>query len=91
MPYIDPSRRAEWDAIVEQVPDTGGVEDGEVNYLITKILSRVYRMRYGSVYATYNSAIGVLECVKLELYRRQVTPYEDFKMLQNGDVYDGFE
>ena len=33
------------------------------------------------------SAIGALEAAKLEFYRRVVAPYEDQKMLDNGDVY----
>jgi hypothetical protein len=39
-------------------------------------------------YAMYNDMIGVLECCKLELYRRMVAPYEDVKCAENGDVYD---
>ena len=38
-------------------------------------------------YYHYNQLIGVLECAKLELYRRLVTPYEDIKITDNGDVY----
>lgn len=30
---------------------------------------------------------GTLRCAELELYRRQVAPYEDLKCLSNGDVY----
>jgi hypothetical protein len=30
--------------------------------------------------------IGMLECAKLELYRRSVANYEDEKILENGDV-----
>jgi len=30
---------------------------------------------------------GVLECAKLELYRRIAAPYEDTKIEENGDVY----
>ena len=31
---------------------------------------------------------GVVECVKLEFYRRAVAAYEDEKCKENGDVYD---
>ena len=34
-----------------------------------------------------NAAIGVLECAKLELYRRVVAMYEDGKIKENGDVF----
>jgi hypothetical protein len=38
-------------------------------------------------YFSYNEVVGVLECVKLEMYRRLVAPYEDRKCKENGDVY----
>jgi hypothetical protein len=38
-------------------------------------------------YAHLNEAIGVLECAKLELYRRVAAPYEDEKITESGDVY----
>ena len=38
-------------------------------------------------YAHLNEAIGVLECAKLELYRRVAAPYEDGKRAETGDVY----
>jgi len=31
--------------------------------------------------------VGVLECAKMELYRRVAAPYEDKKKEENGDVY----
>ena len=31
--------------------------------------------------------MGALECAKLELYRRVAAPYEDVKIMENGDVY----
>jgi len=31
--------------------------------------------------------IGVLESVKMELYRRKIADYEDEKCEENGDVY----
>ena len=30
--------------------------------------------------------IGALECIKMELYRRGVSEYEDKKILENGDI-----
>ncbi len=40
-------------------------------------------------YSKINSLIGVLECAKLELYRRVAAPYENDKIDENGDVYQG--
>lgn len=35
----------------------------------------------------HRTILGVLECVKLELYRRVAAPYEDRKIEENGDVF----
>lgn len=56
---------------------------GHINYIITKLLQRTVPVRYND----YNTLIGLLECTKLELYRRKIAPYEDKKIEQNGDVY----
>ena len=60
---------------------------GELNYAITLLINDFLHSRALPVsYDTFNSAIGVLECAKLELARRQLGPYEEKKRLQNGDV-----
>lgn len=59
---------------------------GFANFIITTFLSEAYSLENPS-YSKINEAIGVLECVKLELYRRIAVPYEDEKILENGDVY----
>jgi hypothetical protein len=41
---------------------------------------------YPPKYFNYNRAVGVLECIKLEFYRRMVGPYEDTKIRESGDV-----
>ena len=56
--------------------------DGQLNYIITRILKEAYPLRYFNI----NRAVGVLECCKLEYYRRVAAPYEDTKIEQNGDV-----
>jgi len=57
---------------------------GELNYAIT-ILCLKYAGQFN--YAKINEVIGVLECAKLEFYRRLAAPYEDTKIKENGDVY----
>jgi hypothetical protein len=80
MPYIQQSRR-------EEITDSSLVETaGELNWLLT-ILINDYINKHGKSYQTLNEVIGVLECAKLELYRRVVSPYEETKMQQHGDVY----
>ena len=81
MPYIVENAR-------EQLDD-GGLPNsgGELNYVISSIIDE-YLSEYGKNYTNINEVIGVLECAKLELYRRVAAPYEDEKIDQNGDVYD---
>lgn len=81
MPYVDPAVRAELDG--DDARDPANV--GELNYVITTLLDDWLgdSVNYGKV----NAAIGVLECAKLELYRRVAAPYEDGKQEANGDVY----
>ena len=57
---------------------------GTLNYIITRLVH--WYLGDKPNYERYNAAIGVLECAKLELYRRKVSPYEDEKIKENGDV-----
>ena len=98
MPYIKKELRAKLDPdidkLVAQISDVnswGVAADGEVNYIITRIIKSVFvnPSKSGETkesYFNYNRAIGVLECAKLELYRHQIGKYEDKKISENGDV-----
>lgn len=84
MPYIKQDNRASLDAIANLVNDMSStVSVGDLNYLITKILLSMDPKSYSD----YNALIGVLECCKLEFYRRACAEYEDKKIVENGDVY----
>jgi hypothetical protein len=86
VPYIRQIDRAGLRPITEAIADHAmPFTDGELNYLITKLV-KTYLRRLNVSYTAYNAAIGVLECAKLELYRRSVSPYEDLKCRDNGDV-----
>jgi hypothetical protein len=56
--------------------------DGDMNYVITRMIKEVYPLRYFHI----NRAVGLLECIKQEFYRRVAAPYEDTKINENGDV-----
>ena len=58
---------------------------GDLNYAITTIV-HTYLNNKGKNYQHYNDILGALEGVKFELYRRSVAPYEDLKIIENGDV-----
>jgi len=80
MPYIPQATRYAM-FYDRRPPDT----PGELNFAITQLLLNY--LDGGMSYTAINEVIGVLECAKLELYRRVAAPYEDKKKEENGDVY----
>lgn len=89
MPYIKEADRSKFDMTLDEFyrvasPRYGkSVTVGDLNYLITKMLLGTDPITY----TQFNNLIGMLECCKLELYRRAVAVYEDKKIKENGDVY----
>jgi len=90
MPYIDQEIRKELDKEIDNLitilPRTlrSDVRDGDVNYVITRIIDGLYSNKD---YSHYSRALGVLEAVKLEYYRRKIVLYEILKLQENKDVY----
>ena len=87
MPYIKTGKRKKYEKLLEplvMILKTLPPEeiDGELNYVVTKILKEIYPLRYFHI----NKAVGVLECIKLEYYRRVAASYEDKKIEEAGDV-----
>lgn len=82
MPYIKEEDKKKLGYYDNQNPSTAG----ELNYLITRLMLRYLTFKKPS-YQTYNDLIGVLECAKMELYRRKIADYENEKIQENGDVY----
>jgi hypothetical protein len=60
--------------------------EGNLNFAITALVN-AYLNQHGLNYKNINAVIGVLECCKLEAYRRIAQPYEDKKIRENGDAY----
>lgn len=60
---------------------------GELNYMISALVE-VYMSQHGKSYQTMNDIMGAMEGAKMELYRRVVVPYENGKIIDNGDIYD---
>lgn len=95
MPYIKKKKRELVDELVnklaaiihEDAEADAKTPAGDLNYTITTLLDKAYK-GWGDSYADFNEKIGVLECAKLELYRRRIAPYEDAKIQENGDVFD---
>jgi len=85
MPYINKENREKFFDALDKLYQTNIESSGDLNYIITSICHD-YINDKGMNYKTLNEVIGVLECAKLELYRRKISPYEDKKIEQNGDV-----
>lgn len=62
---------------------------GVLNYTLTRIFLGIYNNPKNRKlnYSRINDIVGILECVKLEFYRRPAAGYEDNKISENGDVY----
>ena len=87
MPYIKKEDREFYDGIVNELADLISkrdveLQDGDMNYIITSLIKKIYAVKYKDI----NRAIGMIECVKQEYYRRVAGPYEDEKIKENGDV-----
>lgn len=89
MPYIKPENREE---LFPKINDLNvalenlGGKQGDLNYVISTLID-LYLIKNGVNYQNINNLIGVLECAKLELYRRVAAPYDDKKVKENGDVF----
>jgi hypothetical protein len=87
MPYIVKDDRPQYEEALDKLiellkANSPEVIDGHLNYVVTRIIKGIYPLRYYHI----NKAVGVLECIKMEFYRRVAAPYEDTKIEQNGDV-----
>ena len=94
MPYINEKARKELDDCIENMVEclTHGnnvtneeftVILGEINYSFSRILAK----SMGKIsYSKIAMITGVLENVKQEFYRRIASPYEDKKIVENGDI-----
>ena len=94
MPYIKQERRDEYDPLIEQLTtlikqnehgDRFGL-DGDANYVLTRIVTRVFKVESQWRYHSIARAVGCLQCVMMELYRRVAGVYENVAARKNGDV-----
>ena len=84
MPYIKPDVRRDLTK-----KGYSPMYPGELNFVLARECD-AYINEKGISYTTYNEVIGVLECLKLELARRFLFPYEDKKWAENGDVFEHY-
>jgi len=106
MPYIKKENRKKFDKTISELSAKIAAEGhalgyqtlaGNLNYAITTLLQKTYRESddgshtFTLSYSDYNEMIGILECAKLELYRKHAAPYEEQKIEENGDVFPNDE
>jgi hypothetical protein len=87
MPYITTDKRTLYADEIQHFEALHAAEipAGELNYLITSLLHSVIK-KQGLKYDVLNKVMGCLECVKVSLTQTVIIPYEDTKILQNGNV-----
>ena len=95
MPYIHQDKRSQLDPYIDDIyhtlvgmrlDDESTDTEGNLNYLITRLLMKIYGDKDNTRYSQINDAIGMLECCKMELYRKVAAPYENQKEHENGPV-----
>lgn len=92
MPYIKEERRESYDGLINALVEVAKhncrivIHEGDINYIITTFLVK-WLEQYEPSYFKFNAVVGVLECIKQELYRRLIVPYEKKKCKENTDVY----
>ena len=84
MPYITQDRREVFDEALAQLAAEVG-NQGELNYCIYK-LSTLIIERIGPSYEKLSMCSSAMEHAKLEWYRKKLSPYEDVKIAENGDI-----
>lgn len=96
MPYIKEEERPDLDICIDAMidciyhnktslnnPQNFESYLGRINYCFSRVLSGLMKE------PSYNKVAmitGVLENIKQEFYRRVASPYEDKKILENGDI-----
>jgi len=77
MPYITEKQK-------EELKSRHPKNVGELTYVL--YLTCLQYAGPNPNYQTHAEILGALTATQHELYRRQVAPYEDRKILENGDV-----
>ncbi len=87
MPYIPPDYQR--DNLTKAAANLGSLcnSAGELNFALTRVAAQYLHDRLPLTYERLNEGMGVLVCVKDELFRRVVAVHEDNKCAVNGDVF----
>ena len=82
MPYVTQDVRPELDSIVDMMNFHGVKANGDLNYILYAFCKRHIAPSYNN----YKNFCGELRQCATEIERRLLGPYEDTKIIENGDV-----
>jgi hypothetical protein len=82
MPYISRKRRRELAGTFRALQSAKLKADGDLNYLLFKLCKESVEPSYHNL----KNFCGELRQCATEIERRLLGPYEDQKILENGDV-----
>ena len=87
MSYIEQEIRDELETALKDIALilTGRPRAGNLTYVLYTLCTR-FVAPFAGGFSDLNEVIGCLESTKQEFYRRQIAPYEDQKIEENGDV-----
>lgn len=90
MPYIVKDMREKVEpaikCLIEMADFTDDEIEGVMNYVITTLLNKAMKREAKWRYKWINRVVGVLECAKLEFYRRIAAEREDNAIASNGEI-----
>jgi hypothetical protein len=83
MPYITQEQRGDLDQLISEMGDVYSVQaNGDLNYILFAFCKRYVSPSYNN----YKNFCGELRQCATEIERRILAPYEDSKIIDNGDV-----
>lgn len=82
MPYVKQEQRPGLDKVVSTMAAAGVVANGDLNYILYAYCKRNVKPSYNN----YKNFCGELRQCATEIERRILGPYEDEKIISNGDV-----
>lgn len=85
MPYIKQEKRVKFLMNIRDIV-TNIESEGELNFVISKICKEYVNKKDIVKYEDYNKVMGVMACAMLEFYRKEVDPYEEEKIKENGEI-----
>lgn len=82
MPYIKQIDRPTKDDVYEMMISADVVANGDLNYILFKFCKYQVEPSYNN----YKNFCGELRQCATEIERKILAPYEDLKIIENGDV-----